>query len=194
MLNIVLFGAPGTGKGTQAGLLVEKYKLMHFSTGEMLRKAMREGSPVGVDARKYIDNGLLVPDDVIINVVKEEFTKCIGCNGFVFDGFPRTLPQADALDYLLKEFNSPISLVFFLEVAEDELVKRVLHRAENSGRSDDTEKIISKRIEVYREQTFPILDYFRSQNKLIEVDGMRNIETVFAVICENITYYRESHS
>lgn len=193
MLNIVLFGAPGTGKGTQAGLLIEKYILKHFSTGEILRKAIREGSPVGGDARKYIDKGLLVPDDVILNVVREEFNNCRNCRGFVFDGFPRTLPQADALDMMLCEVNQPISLVFYLDVNEEELIRRILQRGSVSGRSDDNEQIISRRIEVYREQTLPILEYYRKQGKLIEVDGMRNIETVFEVICENINYYREAH-
>jgi adenylate kinase len=189
MLNLLMFGAPGTGKGTQSGLLIEKYRLVHFSTGDMLRKAVKEETPVGIEARHFIDQGLLVPDDIILRVVQAEMSKCNNCGGFVFDGFPRTIPQATALDNLLKDFNSPISLVFYLEVDEAELYRRILGRAQTSDRSDDNEVIISRRVEVYRQQTLPLLDYYRSQGKCISIDGMKSIDLVFADITENIDYF-----
>jgi adenylate kinase len=193
MLNIVLFGAPGTGKGTQAGLLIEKYRMAHFSTGDMLRKAIKERTPVGIEAKGYIDEGLLVPDDIIIQIVQAAIADCQNCKGLIFDGFPRTIVQADALDSMLKNLGTPISLVFYLDVAEDELFKRILGRAKSSDRTDDNMNVIHKRIKVYNDQTFPLLEYYRKQGKCIDLNGMRGIEDVFAQICENIDYYKETH-
>jgi adenylate kinase len=194
MLNIVLFGAPGTGKGTQSGLLMEKYRLVHFSTGDMMRRAIKEGTLVGQEAKKYIDKGMLVPDEIIVETVDYEMTKYKEKPGFVFDGFPRTLPQADALDIMLKQKYTPIALVFFLEVDERELMQRILNRSKQGDRTDDTEEIVNKRISVYQEQTLPLLDYYRRQGKCITINGMNGIEDVFAQICENIDYYKNTRS
>jgi adenylate kinase len=188
MLNIVMFGAPGTGKGTQSGLLIEKYRLVHLSTGDLLREAIKEGTPVGREAKKFIDNGLLVPDEVILKEVNLKMMKNSESAGFVFDGFPRTIAQAEALDKMLAETHSPISLVFYLEVHENELFKRIMHRAKLSGRTDDNEETIRKRVEVFTEQTYPLLEYYKKQKKCIHIDGMRGIEDVFAHICEHIDF------
>lgn len=189
MLNIVLFGAPGTGKGTQSGLVIEKYRMVHLSTGDMLRAAISEGTPMGLEASKYIDQGLLVPDEVILKEVSYTIAKNDASTGFVFDGFPRTLPQAESLDRMLDEKNIPINLVFYLDVHEDELYKRILHRAEISGRSDDKEETIRKRIEVYNQQTRPLIDFYEKQGKVTRVDGMRDIDEVFESIAERIDLF-----
>jgi adenylate kinase len=193
MLNIVLFGAPGTGKGTQSGLIMEKYRLIHLSTGDMMRKAIADSTPVGAEAKKYIDKGALVPDDIILETVHMEMMKWKSGAGFVFDGFPRTLVQAEALDNMLRDLGMPISLVFYLEVDEAELFKRIIHRSKISARSDDNEETIQKRINVYQDQTLPLLEYYRKQGKCKDIDGMKGIEEVFAHICENIDYYKETH-
>lgn len=186
MFNIVLFGAPGTGKGTQSGLIIEKYRMAHLSTGDMLRAAISEGTSLGLEAKKYIDQGLLVPDEVILKEVAYTISKNKIATGFVFDGFPRTLPQAEALDRMLEEKNIPIKMVFYLDVDEEELFKRIMHRAEISGRTDDNEETIRKRIEVYHQQTHPLIDFYEKQGKVTRVDGMREIDEVFASIAESI--------
>lgn len=186
MLNIVLFGAPGTGKGTQSGLIIEKYRMAHLSTGDMLRAAISEGTPLGLEAKKFIDQGLLVPDEVILKEVAHTIGKNKVATGFVFDGFPRTLPQAEALDGMLAEKNIPINIVFFLDVDEEELFKRIMHRAQISGRTDDNEETIRKRIEVYHQQTHPLIDFYEKQGKVIRIDGMREIPEVFDSIAGHI--------
>lgn len=189
MLNIVLFGAPGTGKGTQSGLIIEKFHMKHLSTGDLLRAAIAEGSPMGLEAKKYIDQGQLVPDDVILREVQHTMSKNSDVKGFVFDGFPRTIAQAEALDRMLDELHAPIEMVFFLEVGEEELYKRIMHRAEISGRTDDNEETIRKRIEVYKNQTYPLIEYYDAQGKVIRIDGMHSIDVVFAAIRENIEQF-----
>ncbi len=186
MLNIVLFGAPGTGKGTQSGLLIEKYRLVHLSTGDLLREAIRQQTPLGIEAARYIDQGLLVPDEVVLGEVRAKISKCCQCVGFVFDGFPRTLPQAVDLDKILAHLKAPIRMVFNLDVNEEELFNRIMHRAKISGRTDDNEETIRKRIEVYKQQTMPLIDYYDAQGKCMHVDGMRGIDEVFADICRLI--------
>lgn len=186
MINIVLFGAPGTGKGTQSALVIEKYKMRHLSTGDMLRAAIAEGTPVGIEAKRYIDQGMLVPDEVILSMVSDTLDQLDGFNGFVFDGFPRTLAQAKALDAMLQQKQMPICKVIILAVDNEELHKRILHRAEISGRSDDNEETIRKRLEVYHEQTHPLVSYYEAQGKISEVDGMHDIDEVFRRICEII--------
>jgi adenylate kinase len=189
MLNIVIFGAPGTGKGTQSGLLIEKYHLVHLSTGDLLREAISQGTPLGLEAKKFIDQGLLVPDEVILGEVKQKILRCSTCPGLVFDGFPRTQPQAQALDAMLEEIGSPIQLVVTLDVDEDELFKRILHRATLSARTDDNEETIRKRIDVYKAQSLPLIEYYEKQGECIHIDGMRNIDEVFADISGNVDYF-----
>ena len=186
MVNIVLFGAPGTGKGTQSGLIIESYHMVHLSTGDLLRAAIAEGTPLGLEAKGIIDQGQLVPDDVILGMVKEHMKKNSQARGFVFDGFPRTIAQAEALDRMLEEDGGPIKMVFYLEVDEEELFKRILHRAQISGRTDDNEETIRKRIDVYKSQTYPLIDYYDAQKKVIRIDGMHSIDQVFSVIRKSL--------
>lgn len=185
-MNIVIFGAPGTGKGTQSALLIEKYKMHHLSTGDMLRAAIAAGTPLGNEAKRLIDQGMLVPDDVILRMVEDVVRTSDGSNGFVFDGFPRTLPQASALDAMLEERGVPINKVIVLAVDEKELHQRILHRARLSGRSDDNEETIRKRLDVYYQQTHPLVEYYKQQGKLSIVDGMHEIGEVFHQISEVI--------
>lgn len=191
MLNIVIFGAPGTGKGTQSGLLIERYHLLHLSTGDLLREAIRLGTPLGMEAKKFIDQGQLVPDDLILSEVRQKIIQNSQCAGFVFDGFPRTLPQAVALDKMLGELGHPIKMVFNLDVDEAELFVRILHRATMSERTDDNEETIKKRIEVYKEQSLPLIKFYEEQKKCFHINGMRSIEEVFADIAENVDYYNK---
>ena len=189
MLNVIIFGAPGTGKGTQSQNIIEKYQLVHLSTGDILREEIKNGSPVGLAAKKYIDDGLLVPDSVIFDLLFDRTSKNTNSKGFIFDGFPRNNVQAEILDQKLAEMQTPISLVLYLDVTEEELFKRILLRAQISGRADDTAAVIKKRIEVYTQQTQPLLDYYRQQGKLIPIAGMGTIEEVFALIEKEIDGY-----
>ncbi len=189
MLNVIIFGAPGTGKGTQSQNIIEKYQLVHLSTGDILREEIKNGSPVGLAAKKYIDDGLLVPDSVIFDLLFDRTSKNTNSKGFIFDGFPRNNVQAEILDEKLAEMQTPISLVLYLDVTEEELFKRILLRAQISGRADDTAEVIKKRIEVYTQQTQPLLDYYRKQGKLIPIAGMGTIEEVFALIEKEIDGY-----
>lgn len=191
MLNIILFGAPGTGKGTQSGLIIEKYRLVHLSTGDILREAISKETPLGLEAKHYIDHGLLVPDNVVLGEVNEIMKQKKEYAGFVFDGFPRTILQAEALDVMLNEIHAPINMVFTLDVNEEELFLRILNRAKLSGRSDDNEETIRKRVAVFKAQSLPLLDYYEKQGICYHIDGMRKIDEVFAHICENIDYYKD---
>ncbi len=186
MLNVVIFGAPGTGKGTQSQNIIEKYNLVHLSTGDILREEIKNGSQVGLAAKKYIDDGLLVPDSVIFDLLFNRTAKNAHAKGFIFDGFPRNNVQAEILDAKLAEMQTPISLVLYLDVTEEELTKRILYRSQHSGRADDTEEVIKKRIEVYNQQTKPLLEYYRQQGKLVAVHGMGTIEEVFVTIAKEI--------
>jgi adenylate kinase len=189
MLNVIIFGAPGTGKGTQSLNIIEKYKLVHLSTGDILREEIKNGSQIGLNAKSYIDAGQLVPDSVIIDLLFDRASKYADINGYIFDGFPRTTLQAEKLDETIEKDKAPISLVLFLDVTEEELTKRIMLRSQISGRADDTEEVIKKRIEVYEAQTKPLLDYYRKQGKLIAVDGMGTIEEVFEKIVKEIDGY-----
>ncbi len=179
---LVLFGAPGVGKGTQAQLLTERYGIPTLSTGEAFRQAIREGSPLGQQVRSYVDNGLLVPDELVTAIVEQALSAPTYQNGCILDGFPRTLPQAQALDELLARSGRRVDLVINLIVAEDEIVRRLLSR----GRPDDTETVIRQRLRVYSEQTQPVLDYYAEQGKLVSVDGNADIETVHRRILEAV--------
>jgi adenylate kinase len=189
MLNIIIFGAPGTGKGTQSQNIIEKYKLVHLSTGDILREEIKMESQIGLNAKKYIDQGHLVPDSVIIDLLFDRASKYSEINGYIFDGFPRTTVQAEKLDETIEKDSAPISLVLFLDVTEEELTKRILYRSQHSGRADDTEDVIKKRIEVYEAQTKPLLEYYRKQGKLVAIYGMGTIDEVFARISNEIDNY-----
>ncbi|HNV94923.1 MAG TPA: adenylate kinase [Bacteroidales bacterium] len=185
MLNILLFGPPGSGKGTQSKRLIQHYNLNHLSTGDILRKEIAEQTPLGRIAQHYIDKGELVPDEVVISMIEELFEdKAI--KGFVFDGFPRTVPQAKALDNMLLGRNKTICIMVVLEVDKEELIKRLLNRASIEGRKDDELHIIENRIKVYQNQTAPVLDYYLKQGKAFKVNGMQTEDEVFKDVCYNI--------
>ncbi|MDR3095114.1 MAG: adenylate kinase [Bacteroidales bacterium] len=181
MLNIVLFGGPGAGKGTQALLLTEKFGLRHLSTGDMLRKEIASGSELGKIANGLISNGELAPDELVIDMIREHIEQNSEAKGFIFDGFPRTQAQAQALDKLLNEKNVQITAMIALDVSVDELTTRLLKRGEVSGRTDDRSiDIIHNRIEVYHRKTEPVIDYYRAQKKYYPVDGLGSIEEIFS--------------
>jgi adenylate kinase len=179
MLNIVLFGSPGAGKGTQSERLIEKYGLIHLSTGDVFRENIKNETELGKLAKNYMDKGQLVPDEVTINMLRSEVVKHFEPKGFIFDGFPRTNTQAKALDDLLVELKTNISLMLALEVEEGELIKRLIKRAETSGRSDDANlDIIKNRISVYNSETEPVKTFYQLQNKFVSIDGIGSIDDI----------------
>jgi adenylate kinase len=187
MLNIVLFGPPGAGKGTQAVNLIEKYKLVHLSTGDILRGELATQSPLGLEAKKFMDKGELVPDEVVIGMIGIKLDQNSSANGFIFDGFPRTKAQAGALDDLLRKKKTAISTMVALEVEKQELVNRLLGRGKVSGRADDQDiAVIENRIAVYNRETAPVIDYYSGQGKFKPVDGMGTIEEIFGRLCKAI--------
>ncbi len=186
MLNIVLFGPPGSGKGTQSLNIIKKYELMHISTGDILRDAVKNLSPIGIKVKSYLDKGELVPDEVVIDVLMEKVFSSKDVKGFVFDGFPRTLNQAEKLDKILVSKSIPINLVLAVEVAEEELYKRILGRKTTGDRSDDNEEVIKNRLAVYKNQTLPIFDFYKKQKKLVSINGMAPVDNVFGSISEVI--------
>ncbi|MBL0912333.1 MAG: adenylate kinase [Bacteroidia bacterium] len=184
MLNVILFGPPGAGKGTQAVKVAEKFELVHLSTGDIFRANIKGETELGVLAKSYIDKGQLVPDEVTINMLRGEVEKNKTAKGFIFDGFPRTIPQAEALDLLLKDYNSAVDVVVSLEVTEEELIARLKNRALTSGRTDDAdENIIKNRIQVYKDETFPLKDYYTRRGIVKVVNGIGTIEQIFSDIC-----------
>jgi len=187
MLNIILFGPPGAGKGTQSEKIIQKYHLTHLSTGDLFRKHLSEGSELGKLAQKYMDEGNLVPDEVVIRMVELKVRTEEDTPGFIFDGFPRTVNQAKALDILLNNMGQPISAMITLEVDEEELKKRILLRGKDSGRTDDQdEEKINNRIRVYKEETLPVAEYFEKQDKLYRIKGEGGIDEIFKKICKVI--------
>ncbi|KAA3436594.1 adenylate kinase [Rufibacter hautae] len=187
MLNIVLFGPPGAGKGTQSQKLIEKYGLIHLSTGDLLRSEISRGSELGLKAKGLMDAGLLVPDEVVIGMIESKIADNRDAAGFIFDGFPRTVPQAEALDVLLSKYDQSISCMIALQVSEEELVKRLLLRGQTSGRPDDAdETLIQKRVQEYNSKTAPVANYYAQQNKFYSVDGIGEIEEIFSKSCEII--------
>ena len=179
MLNIVLFGPPGAGKGTQSERLIEKFKLIHLSTGDIFRANLKNETSLGELARTYMDKGQLVPDEVTIEMLKAEVLKHSSPIGFIFDGFPRTNAQAIALDELLTSLDTEISIMLALEVEEEELKKRLLARAEQSGRADDADPaIIENRIAIYNKDTAPVKTYYQGQNKFTSIQGTGNIDEI----------------
>lgn len=187
MLNLVLFGPPGAGKGTQSQKLIEKYQLIHLSTGDILRNEISKGTTLGLEAKKLMDEGKLVPDEVVIGMISNKLTENPNVKGFIFDGFPRTVAQAEALDALLQKHNEQIAGMISLEVNEDELEKRLLLRGKDSGRADDANpEIIRKRIAEYQSKTTPVANFYKEQGKLNTVYGIGSIDDIFKKISEVI--------
>lgn len=180
MFNIVIFGPPGSGKGTQSEKLISKYGFKHLSTGDLLRKEMKEGTPLGLEAKSLIEAGHLVPDEVVIGMVNSAVDAHPDVPGFLFDGFPRTVAQAEALDNLLSQKNKQINTVLFLAVNEEELIKRLVGRAETSGRLDDANPDIQrKRQQVYKDETLPVASYYNKFGKVSKIDGEGSIDAIF---------------
>jgi adenylate kinase len=187
MFNLILFGPPGSGKGTQSEKLVEKYRLIHLSTGNLLREEISNRTPLGLEAKSFMDKGQLVPDEVVIGMIDSSLEHHKEAPGFLFDGFPRTTAQAEALDKLLSLKKTEIALVIALEVSEEELVKRLLNRGKTSGRSDDTnETVIHQRFSVYRNETAPIADHYKKLKKFQTIKGEGSVEEIFDSICQAI--------
>ncbi|HLL96058.1 MAG TPA: adenylate kinase [Spirosoma sp.] len=195
MLNLVLFGPPGAGKGTQSEKLIETYNLIHLSTGDLLRSQITAGTELGLQARQLMDQGLLVPDEVVIGMIdfklhESQSSPASASNavgGFIFDGFPRTVPQAEALDQLLTRYGTQITTMVALVVDDEELIRRLLKRGETSGRPDDqNEALIRRRVTEYNEKTRPVADYYAHQGKYVAIDGIGDIETIFGAICGTI--------
>ncbi|MBP6185015.1 MAG: adenylate kinase [Saprospiraceae bacterium] len=180
MINLILFGPPGSGKGTQAAYLVDHYHLTHISTGDLFRYEMSHNTPLGQEAKAFMAEGRLVPDAVTIGMLRNKVESTGECNGFIFDGFPRTVAQAHALDELLAEMGHPISGLISLEVEDEEIVQRILLRGQTSGRPDDNdETIIRNRIEVYKSETTPVADYYEAAGKTHHIKGTGSIDEIF---------------
>lgn len=180
MFNLILFGPPGSGKGTQSEKIIASYHLKHISTGDLLRSEIAARTPLGLEAKEIMDRGELVPDSVVIGMISDVLEKNGSINGFLFDGFPRTAVQAEELDKLLSRKNTCIDVVLAMDVSEEELVKRLLKRGETSGRSDDVnEEIIRARIAEYRRKTRPVLDHYDAENKVVHIAGEGTIEEIF---------------
>lgn len=186
MLNIVIFGAPGSGKGTQSDKLIEHYKLLHISTGDVLRDNIKRGTELGKTAKGYIDQGQLVPDELIIDILAQvlDENKEQATEGVIFDGFPRTIPQAEALEQMLADRGTQIDAVVGLEVPEEELIKRILLRGQMSGRSDDNEETARKRLDTYHNQTSPLKAFYEKQGKYRAINGLGSIDGIFDLIKE----------
>jgi adenylate kinase len=187
MFNLILFGPPGSGKGTQAAKIIEKYKLKHLSTGDLLRAEKKSGSKLGKKIADLINNGNLVPDEMVQEMVKTFVFNNKECNGFIFDGFPRTVTQAEWLKEMLNPINAEVNILLHLHVDDNILIERILERGKSSGRDDDKDvSIINNRIEVYHKITQPVMDFYKSQGKYRKVDGIGSIDKVFGRICNVI--------
>jgi len=187
MFNLILFGPPGSGKGTQSERLIEKYGLFHLSTGNLLREEIVNQTQLGLEAKSYMDQGQLVPDEVVIGMIRSSLDSHPLAKGFLFDGFPRTVAQAEALDKLLQEKNTEIVAVLALGVSEEELVQRLLNRGKTSGRSDDTnEGIIRARIVEYENKTAAVAKYYEAFDKVIRIEGEGSIDDIFDLLCKEI--------
>lgn len=186
MLNIVIFGAPGSGKGTQSARIVEKYGINHISTGDVLRAEIKNNTPLGQTAKSYIDQGQLIPDSLMIDILSNVLNSFADSKGVIFDGFPRTIAQADALKQMLAKRGETISLMLDLDVPEDELMTRLIKRGQESGRADDNEETIKKRLVVYHTQTAPLIDWYKAEGTYHHINGLGTMEAIFADICESI--------
>jgi adenylate kinase len=187
MFNLILFGPPGSGKGTQSEKLVEKYGLIHLSTGNLLREEIANKTPLGLEAKNFIDRGQLVPDEVVIGMIDSSLELHKDAGGFLFDGFPRTVAQAHALDRLLVLKKTEINIVLALEVTEEELIHRLLNRGKTSGRTDDNdEAVIHKRFMVYNNETAPVADYYKKAHKFKAIAGEGSVNEIFAALRQAI--------
>lgn len=186
MKNIVIFGAPGSGKGTQSDLLVEKYGFKHISTGDVLRGEIKNGTELGKTAKGYIDNGQLIPDSLMIDILASVYDSLCPCEGVIFDGFPRTIPQAEALKQMLADRNTEVSAMLELQVPDDILVERLLNRGKTSGRADDNEETIAKRLNVYHNQTAPLAEWYEKEGKRNAVKGYGELAEINAALCDII--------
>lgn len=187
MLNIILFGPPGAGKGTQSEKLIKKYNLTHLSTGDLFRKHITEGSDLGHQAQEFMDAGNLVPDSVVIGMVEEKVKNETNSEGFIFDGFPRTVAQAEALDRLMQENGSAIDMMLSLVVDEEELLNRLLNRGKISGRVDDQNpEKIRNRFAVYKNETTPVAEFYSANGKLFNIEGVGDIDSIFSRLTETI--------
>jgi adenylate kinase len=187
MFNLILFGPPGSGKGTQSEKLIARYGFKHLSTGDILRNEIKNGTPLGLEAKSLMDQGQLVPDAVVIGMIRTALEQNPGVNGFLFDGFPRTNAQANALDALLSEKGTGISIVLALQVSKSELIKRLLNRGLTSGRTDDVnESVIDSRIEEYERKTAAVADHYKRMNKVAFVPGEGSVDQIFALLSKEI--------
>jgi len=187
MFNLILFGPPGSGKGTQSERLIARYGFKHLSTGDILRSEIKNGTALGLEAKSLMDQGQLVPDAVVIGMIRTALKENPGVNGFLFDGFPRTNAQAEALDLLLGEYNTSIQVVLALQVSKTELIKRLLNRGLTSGRTDDVnESVIGSRIEEYERKTAAVADYYKKFNKVAYIPGEGSVDEIFKKLTEEI--------
>lgn len=187
MKNIVIFGAPGSGKGTQSDLMIEKYGFNHISTGDVLRSEIKNGTELGKTAKGFIDNGQLIPDELMVNIlasVYDSFGK--EHKGVIFDGFPRTIPQAEALKKMLSERGHKVAAMIELDVPEEELMQRLIKRGQESGRSDDNAETIKKRLDVYHNQTAPLIEWYKNEGVHHHIDGLGELNRIFGDICSVI--------
>jgi adenylate kinase len=186
MFHLVIFGPPGSGKGTQSVKIAEKYNFAHISTGNIFRKEIKNKTALGIRVQSIIEKGELVPDELLVELLEKAMGEHHGIDGFIFDGFPRTIQQAKDLDLLLNKTAHCVSLVLALEVDEDEVCQRLLKRAQEQGRKDDTEEVIRNRMEVYHRQTSPLMEYYRQQGKFESLYGVGSVDEIFENICKVI--------
>ena len=187
MFNVILFGPPGSGKGTQSEKLIDRYGLIHLSTGNLLREEISNKTKLGLEAKSYMDSGQLVPDAVVIGMIRSAITANPNAEGFLFDGFPRTVAQSEALDELLAENHAEINAVLALEVSENELIERLLNRGKTSGRSDDVnEQVIRARITEYENKTSPVAGYYEQFGKVVRLKGEGDVDSIFDALCSEI--------
>ena len=186
MKNIVIFGAPGSGKGTQSDKMIEKYGLNHISTGDVLRAEIKKGSELGKTAASFIDQGQLIPDDLMVSILASVYDSFGDHKGVIFDGFPRTIPQAEALKKMLDERGDKVAAMIELDVPEEELMKRLLLRGQQSGRADDNEETIKKRLVVYHSQTQPLIEWYNKEGIHYHIDGIGDLDRIFDDICKVI--------
>ena len=186
MKNIVIFGAPGSGKGTQSALLVEKYGFKHISTGDVLRAEIKKGTELGKTAQGFIDNGQLIPDELMISILAGVYDALCPCEGVIFDGFPRTVPQAEALKVMLAERGTEVAAMLELNVPDEMLMERLINRGKTSGRADDNEETIRKRLSVYNTQTAPLIAWYEAEGKRNAVKGYGPLEEINAALCQVI--------
>lgn len=189
MKNIVIFGAPGSGKGTQSDLLVKKYGFKHISTGDVLRAEIQNGTELGKTAKGFIDQGQLIPDELMIDILASVYDSLCPCEGVIFDGFPRTVPQAEALDKMLSERGTTVSGMLELDVPEEMLMERLIARGKTSGRADDNAETIAKRLTVYHNQTAPLIAWYEAAGKRYSVKGYGALEEINAALCEVIDQF-----